>query len=146
MARQRRRTGSRPYQRTTRVNELVREIIAEELQTIGDERLELVSITGVEVDAELRTGVVFFDTVDGDEGTDAEVVGVLGEYRVRLQRAIGDQARMRRTPELSFRPDVGVRAGLRVEEILRNLDEPDVHGTPGGDHRSADLGEADHDQ
>lgn len=147
MARQRRRSGSRPYQRTTRVNELVREIIAEELQTIGDERLELVSITGVEVDAELRTGVVFFDTVAGDEGNDTEVVGVFGEYRVRLQRAIGDQARMRRTPELSFRPDVGVRAGLRVEEILRSLDEPAIHETSGGDDAPAgDSREADHDQ
>lgn len=121
----RRRTGSRPYRRTARVNELVREIVAEELQIIGDERLELVTITGVEVDAELRTGVVFFDTPWADAADDAVVAEALEGYRVRLQRAIGDQARMRRTPELSFRADQGVRAGLRVESILRDL-EPDA--------------------
>lgn len=126
MARQRRRSGSRPYQRTTRVNELVREIIAEELQLIGDERLELVSITGVQVDAELRTGVVYFDTAAGDGSDDAVVGEALASHRVRLQRAIGNQARMRRTPELSFRPDEGVRAGLRVEHILRHLDSDDA--------------------
>ena len=117
----RRRTGSRPYRRTARVNELVREIVAEELQVIGDERLELVTVTGVEVDAELRTGVVYFDTPWGDRADDALVAEALEGYRVRLQRAIADQARMRRTPELSFRADEGVRAGLRVESILRDL-------------------------
>lgn len=125
----RRRTGSRPYRRTARVNELVREIVAEELQVIGDERLEFVSITGVEVDAELRTGTVFFDTPWGDEAEDVVVAEALEGYRVRLQRAIADQARMRRTPELSFRPDQGVRAGLRVESILRDLGPlPDDEG------------------
>lgn len=123
MSGQRRRSGSRPYQRTTRVNELVREIIADELQVIGDERLELVSVTGVRVDAEFRTGVVFFDTAFGDGTEDPVILAAFSEHRVRLQSAIARQARLRRTPELSFRPDEGVRAGLRVEDILRNLDE-----------------------
>jgi ribosome-binding factor A len=121
----RRRTGSRPYRRTARVNELVREIVAEELQVIGDERLELVTITGVVVDAELRTGTVYFDTPWADAADDAVVAEALESHRVRLQRAIGDQARMRRTPELTFRPDEGIRAGLRVESILRDLGPAD---------------------
>lgn len=99
----------------------MREIVAEELQVIGDERLELVTITGVVVDAELRTGTVYFDTPWADAADDAIVAEALESHRVRLQRAIGDQARMRRTPELSFRPDEGIRAGLRVESILRDL-------------------------
>lgn len=124
----RRRTGSRPYRRTARVNELVREIVAEELQVIGDERLEFVTVTGVEVDAELRTGVVFFDTPWDDHDDDAVVAEALESHRARLQRAIASQARMRRTPELSFRPDAGVRAGLRVESILRDLEPPAAAG------------------
>jgi len=136
MSGQRRRSGSRPYQRTTRVNELVREIIADELQVIGDERLELVSVTGVRVDAEFRTGVVFFDTAFGDGSDDPVILAALAEYRVRLQGAIARQARLRRTPELSFRPDEGVRAGLRVEDILRTLDEPSEQTT--GEQAAAD--------
>lgn len=123
MAPNRRRTGSRPYRRTVRVAELLREIIADELQVIGDERLELVSITGVQVDSEFRTGSVYFDTAFGDGGDDAVIIEALDEHRVRLQRAIATQARLRRTPELSFRADEGVRAGLRVESILRDLDD-----------------------
>ena len=136
----RRRTGSRPYRRTARVNELVREIVAEELQVIGDERLEFVTITGVEVDAELRTGAVFFDTPWGDRAEDAVVAEALEGHRVRLQRAIADQARMRRTPELSFRPDEGVRAGLRVESILRDLGPlPDEASPEEGDTVARDT-------
>jgi ribosome-binding factor A len=137
----RRRTGSRPYRRTARVNELVREIVAEELQVIGDERLELVTITGVVVDAELRTGTVYFDTPWADAADDAVVAEALESHRVRLQRAIGDQARMRRTPELTFRPDEGIRAGLRVESILRDLGPADG-GTPADGETPADSSDA----
>ena len=41
--------------------------------------------------------------------------------RARLQRAIGRQARIRRTPELSFRPDEVISQAARVEQILRDL-------------------------
>jgi len=139
----RRRTGSRPYRRTARVNELVREIVAEELQVIGDERLELVTITGVVVDAELRTGTVYFDTPWADATDDAVVAEALESHRVRLQRAIGDQARMRRTPELSFRPDEGIRAGLRVESILRDLGPVDGEVDAGDGAATAEETSAD---
>ena len=64
---------------------------------------------------------MYFSSLAGPEG-DAEVLEALAEYRVRLQAAIGRQARLRRTPELSFRADSGVREGFRVEEILRDID------------------------
>jgi len=121
--------GRREYPRTARVNELVREIIAEELERIDDPRLEMVSVTGVEVEQELTQGVVFFSSLTGEEA-DAEVLGALAEHRSRLQAAIGRQSRMRRTPALRFRPDAGVRGGARIEELLRAVEPiiaaPDV--------------------
>src|SRR4051794_23373877 len=121
MARRRHSGGAREYPRTARVNELVREIVADELGRIDDPRLEWVSVTAVEVTAELSHGVVYFSSLAGPEG-DAEILAALGECRVRLQRAIGRQARLRRTPELSFRADSGIREGRRVEELLREID------------------------
>lgn len=134
----RRKTSGRPYRRTERVNELVREIVAEQLQVIDDDRLELVTITGVQVDPELRTGVVYFDSAVSEGADDEIVLAGLAEHRVRLQAAIGSQARMRRTPELSFRPDEGVRAGQRIEEILRDLDEPRAPDEYDGDGNEGD--------
>jgi ribosome-binding factor A len=109
---------TRQYPRTLRINELVREITAEEIERLDDERLELVAITSVEVDPDLRHAVVWFDSLLG-EATDDEVLEALGEMRVSIQAAIGRQARMKRTPTLTFRPDTAVRTGERIEEILR---------------------------
>jgi len=107
----------RRYPRTARVNELVREVVAEELERIGDERLELVTVTGVDVEPDLRRATVWFTSLT--EGVD----DILGEHRVRLQAAIGRQARMKRTPELVFRRDPAIASGRRVEDILRKLQD-----------------------
>jgi len=107
----------RRYPRTARVNELVREVVAEELERIGDERLELVTVTGVDVEPDLRRAVVWFTSLT--ESVDE----ILAEHRIRLQAAIGRQVRMKRTPELTFRPDPAIVTGRRVEDILRKLQE-----------------------
>ncbi len=125
MARRRRSgTTRREYPRTARVNELVREIVADELERIDDDRLELLAVTAVEIEADLRHATIYFDTLQGEEGDD-EVLEALGEHRVRLQAAIGRQARLRRTPELGFRPDPAVRSGQRIEAILRDIEPVD---------------------
>jgi ribosome-binding factor A len=112
------------YPRTARVNELLREIVAEELERIDDERLELVAVTGVVVEPGLRHAVVFFDSLTGADD-DAEVLAAFGEQRIRLQAAIGRQARLKRTPELEFRPDDVERGAARVEGILREMGTED---------------------
>ena len=45
----------------------------------------------------------------------------MAEHRPRLQRAIGNQARVRRVPPLTFMVDDTVRSADRIEEILRGL-------------------------
>lgn len=112
--------SSRDYPRTARVNRLVQEIIGDALESFDDERVERLAITSVVVEPDLRHATVYFDTFEGGDADD-EAVAVLQELRVRLQRAIGDQARLKRTPELSFRPDPAVRRGERIDEILRDI-------------------------
>jgi ribosome-binding factor A len=125
MSRRRHGGSSCDYPRTARVNELVREIVADELERIDDPRLEWVSVTAVDVTAELSNGTVYFSSLEGPTG-DPDILAALAGHRVRLQRAIGRQARLRRTPELAFRVDIGVREGLRVEEILREIAPSDA--------------------
>ena len=100
------------------MGETLREIIADELVRIDDERLELVTITGIEVDNELNRAHVYFDSLDGEEG-DGEIVAALGDHRARLQTAIGRQIRAKKTPILDFRPDVALRSAERIDDILR---------------------------
>ena len=99
-----------------RVNELVREILAEELERIDDERLVMVTVTHVRVDPDLSRALVEFSSLG--EGED-EAAEALAEHRVRLQGAIGRQARLKRTPELRFEVDTVIEYGARIEELLR---------------------------
>ncbi len=121
MAKHRRRQHApHDYPRTARLNELIREIVAEELERVDDERLELVTVVAVDVEADLRHAVVHVAALGGGEGDDA-MLAALGEARARLQKAIGRQARVKRVPELEFRPDEITRSAARIEEILRDI-------------------------
>lgn len=119
-------SSRRQYPRTARLNQWLREVIAEELEAMGDtddERLDLVTVTGVEATSDLQQARVYFSA--RHEGA-AEA---LEEQRVRLQAAIGRQARFKRTPHLAFVEDPGVASGWRIEGILQGLKE---HGDEGG--------------
>ena len=107
----------RDYPRSARVNEVLRQVIGEELERLADadERLRLVTVTSVEVSADLRSATVYLATMGG------ESAAALEERRRQIQRAVGRQVRMKRTPRLQFAADPAVREGERVEEILRRL-------------------------
>lgn len=123
-----RRGASAPtqrYPRTARVNEILREVLADALERMEelDERLGLLTVTGVECEPDLRRAVVFFSSLDEGQAE------ALAEVRIRLQAAISSQVRLKRTPLLRFEEDPAVSAGQRVEDILRSITPP----SPGAD-------------
>ena len=122
----RKRPTARDYPRTARLNTLVREIIADELERIDDERLELVTLTAVVVDGDLARAAVYYDHSRGEDA-DEEIAQAFTDLRKRLQGAVGRQTQFKRTPELRFQPDGVLRDALRIEVVLRGLsDEPPV--------------------
>ena len=122
--------GQRRYPRSARVNELLREVVAEQLERLADvdERLELVTVTGVNCDPDLRHATVLFSTLEDDEAQALEA------QRVRLQSAVSRQVRMKRTPHLSFRADPAIASGRAVEDTLRRIHEEEEKGQSGGRH------------
>lgn len=118
------------YPRTARINELLREVLADEIKkfTDVDGTLRLLTVTGVEVAPDLANAKVYLSSMD------EPVTEALEERRAQLQRAVGRQVRMKRTPKLQFIADPAVAEGAKVEEILRRL----KRGADGGD--GADSG------
>ena len=112
------------FPRTARVNQVLREVVADALERLSDadERLGMATVTAVEVSPDLRHATVFLSSMSVD------CRAALGGHRAQLQQAIASQVRMKRTPQLTFAADPGVAQGEKVEEILRHLHE---HG--GGD-------------
>jgi ribosome-binding factor A len=107
------------YPRTARLNESLREVIAEALTRIDDERLDMVTITSIDVDSEMNRAIVYFDSLLGEDG-DADILAALGSHRVRLQSSVARQIKAKKTPILSFRPDETIRAAERIERILHD--------------------------
>ena len=114
----RRRNAPRDYPRTARLNELLREIVAAEIDRIDDDRIGWVSISGVDVDNELTKARIYLSSLDDDL---AGTVEALEDNKGRIKKAIGEQATIRRVPDLEFITDPAIRSGGRVEEILGSL-------------------------
>jgi len=112
----------------------LREILADNLERIDDDRLQMLTITGIDCDGDLRRARVYYDSLTGVEG-DEVVLEALGELRPRLQAAVNREARLKRTPELLFEPDPVVRSAERLETVLRDvgpfreIEVPDVYVT-----------------
>lgn len=119
----RRQEGGPRYPRTYRLNEVLREILAEEIERLAERDDELITITGVSVESDLRNAVVWLASLS------PEVSERLEQNRVALQAAVARQTRFKRTPRLSFRVDPGVVAGSAVEDAIRRIRVEDETGS-----------------
>lgn len=140
----RRTHNKRQYPRMARVNELLREVVAETVRDIDDDRLLHVTVTHVACDTDLGHAVVHYDVLDGADADDL-VIEAFEELRPRLQSAINRETRLKATPKLSFEPDPVVRSAARIDDVLRGLESHDSDGLAdspvedaGGEHARTD--------
>jgi ribosome-binding factor A len=138
-------TSPRKYPRTARLNESLLEVLADELERLSDPRLELVTITGVDVARDLSRARVFYSTL-GAETTDAsgraaaDAPAGLRAAAPHLRAVIGRQLRIRQVPTLAFEADPGILAGQRIDEILRGIESSaGAHVEREGDEDDEDV-------
>jgi ribosome-binding factor A len=143
-------TSPRKFPRTARVNEVMLEVLADELERMSDPRLELVTFTGVKVTRDLSYATVYYSTLGATtagapESFDEDAASALSKAAAHLRGVVGRQMRIRQVPSLSFELDPGILAGQRIDEILRGIhhegDEPDQAGAHTSDSRAIDSGE-----
>jgi len=100
-------------------------VVANELERIGDERLDLVTITGVRIDNELARAEVFYSAMTAeDEGRIDEVREAFDDVRWPIQQVVNRTVRARRTPQIEFLPDDTLSSALRIEDILAGRVDP----------------------
>ena len=119
-----------PSPRMRKVNELVREVVADAVQDLKDPRIGFVTITGAETSPDLRHAVVFYSTLGSDEEKAASAAA-LASATPRIQSALGAQTRLRYTPKLTFSVDPSIDQGIRISEILTELAENEDAETQG---------------
>jgi ribosome-binding factor A len=86
-------------------------------RSLGDPRLELVTITDVEVSPDYSYARIFYRT----PGDREEAAAALQGARAFIRRALAPELKIRRVPELDFRIDESVDRGARIEELLAEL-------------------------
>ena len=108
--------------RMRKVNELVREVVAEAVHDLKDPRIGFVTITGAETSPDLRHAIVYYSVLGTDEEK-ADTAVALEKATPRIQSELGSQTRLRYTPKLEFRVDASIDHGIRISEILGELAE-----------------------
>ncbi len=107
-------------QRTERVSEEFREILAEEIQRLKDPRVGFITVTGVRVTPDLRQARVFY-TALGDDGQKAASRAALRSATPHLRRELGRQVRLKVLPELSFEVDDSIEQAARIDALIERL-------------------------
>ena len=110
-------SSARAFPRTARINESMREVIAQELELLDDDRLQMVTITGIEIDPDLSRARVYYSALLGQDNAHEGLM----QYRSRFQAAVGRQIRMKRTPLLSFVNDPAISEGIKIEHIIATM-------------------------
>ena len=128
------------YPRSRRVNAIIQEVLAEEIERLTDPRLGFVTVTGVDAAPDMRHATVFVSTVDITKIDDS--LKGLTAAAPRLRAVLGREIRTKYTPELEFKADTGVLQGERIEALLRKLgdeaeSEPVEGKIPDGDEQHA---------
>lgn len=109
--------------RSQRVAELLHQEISRMVQfELKDPRLGFVTITGVDVTADVQFAKVFF-TVVGSDDDRKNTARALEKSTGFIRRQLGRRLHMRTIPELSFRYDDSLERGNRIEQLLRELNE-----------------------
>jgi len=109
----------------TRRQRQVAELLHEEISLLiqhgaRDPRLGFVTVTGVDITADLRCAQVYV-TVLGDE-TDAQsalegLTSAAGYFRHQLKQSLS----LRYIPDFKFKIDTSLERGSRIEELLNSI-------------------------
>lgn len=111
---------SSPFLR--RVNETLREVIADEAIRLTDPGLGFLTITAVDTAPDLRSARVYYSVLGPDEQAE-ETARALQRAGSHLRAAVGRRVRLKYTPELRFERDAAIERGMRIERLLADLRE-----------------------
>lgn len=111
----------RPKHRPERLGEVIRQMVAAFLTgNVRDPRIGFVTVTGVDVSADLGHARVRVSVMGTEEERARSIEGLASAARF-LRAQLSRELHLRTTPELHFELDRGMEHALRIDEVLRRL-------------------------
>ena len=115
------------------------EVLADELERMSDPRLELVTLTGVDVSRDLAHAKVYYSTLtatavdDRDVGPDDVAAAAAGRRARTCAAWSAARCASARCRASTFVVDPGIVSGQRIEDILREIHHQEAStGESGG--------------
>ena len=110
--------------RMRRVDEAMRAVLSEAITSgLSDPRIGFVTVTSVKTSPDLRHARVYVSVL-GTEEERADTLAGLASAHGLLQQRLAGSLRLKHTPTLSFDHDDSVANGMRITELLKDLDIP----------------------
>lgn len=106
---------------TQAIKKEISSIIHDELK---DPRLGFVTITRIEMTADLRYAKVFFSVL-GKEEEQKKTKEALDSALGYIRRLIAQRIRLRFTPEIMFKEDRSIEYSIQIEKLLNELEVSD---------------------
>ena len=107
-------------ERMRRVNEAIRESLAEGVGELKDPRIGFVTITAVKTSTDLRQARVYVSVLGNERKREKTLAGLQSAHGV-LQAKLADELGMKRTPQHTFEYDPTVERGMRMSQLIDEL-------------------------
>ncbi|MCG8471912.1 MAG: 30S ribosome-binding factor RbfA [Desulfobacterales bacterium] len=121
----------KPYTRADRISVKIQSTLSELLRKkVNDPRLEMVTITGVDITDDLRHAQVFF-CVTGEKKARYEAKSGFRSASGFLRKTLAGKLGLKFMPNLTFVYDESFDYGSRIDSVLKSLDIP--HDSEDGD-------------
>jgi ribosome-binding factor A len=105
-------------ERMRRVNEAMREVLSDATSSgLKDPRVGFVTVTEVDTSPDLRHATVFVSVLGTPEEQAASLEGLRSAHGY-LQRRVGSELRLKRTPTLDFAHDDSAARAARLSALI----------------------------
>ena len=107
--------------RPERVKEAIRRLVSNLIQDeLRDPRIGFVTITKVEITDDLRFAKIFYSVLGSEKVKKDTKIG-LESAKKFLKMRIGDELKLRFTPDISLREDKSFECSQRIEDVLGRI-------------------------
>lgn len=111
-----------PYKRSQRLAILLREEVADIiLRRVKDPRLGFVTVTDVEMSADLKIARVFISVLD--ESARDITIEILNSAKGLIRSEVSKRVRIKFIPTIEFRIDKSIDHGDKIDRLLREIKE-----------------------
>ncbi|MBR4255084.1 MAG: 30S ribosome-binding factor RbfA [Lentisphaeria bacterium] len=117
--------------RIVRINELLKRVLADLMETLGfnEEQGRIISITRVDCASNLKSAAVYVSILGAkNEEEEARIIRRLIERKSEIQSLMSKEVILKYTPVLQFVLDHSVADGDRVLDLLRHMEDDDHAG------------------